>query len=357
MEISKSIILLLSLVLVLGVVDSFDYHEKELESEEGLQGMYERWRHHHKVTEKSTERFNVFKYNVYNIHRINKQNLPYKLGINHFATMTAHEWRSTYADTKSNHIKALLGIRNNYNTNNLTTTYGGVDFNSLPPRIDWREHNAVTPVKSQGQCASCFAFASVGAIEGLNAIRTGQLIALSEQQILDCDSSMRTQACSGGLTCGVCDWVVENGGLATEEFYPYTGKKEFCDRAKFGRHAVTLDGREYTVRDDEQDLMKTVAGQPCAFMMDPGSDNFMFYKEGIYNGPCGYTLTHAMLLVGYDQDPDGTKYWIVKNSWGEGWGEKGYIRMARLGTPEGICGMNAEGTFPLKSPETRNIEL
>ncbi|XP_076918987.1 vignain-like [Bidens hawaiensis] len=352
MEISKSILLLLSLVLILGVADSFDYHEKELESEEGLQGMYERWRHHHKVTEKSPERFNVFKHNVHNIHRMNKQNLPYKLGINHFATMTVHEWRNTYANTMSSHMK------------------------SLPPRIDWRKHNAVTPVKAQGQCASCFAFASVGAIEGLNSIRTGQLIGLSEQQILDCDTSERTQACSGGLTCGVCDWIVENGGLATEACWLLTdgdntaeiavarrrysnnieqkqqqtpagataaaeaagtrncgGGRSSGDRklqgaevvvlagvgvvVKFCHHAVTLDGREYTVRDDEQDLMKTVAGQPCAFMMDAGSDNFMFYKEGIYNGPCGYTLTHAMLLVGYDQDPDGTKYWIVKNSWGE----------------------------------------
>ncbi|KAJ0795106.1 putative fruit bromelain [Helianthus annuus] len=91
--------------------------------------------------------------------------------------------------------------------------------------------------------------------------------------------------------------------------------------------------------------------------MDPGGDGFMFYKEGIFSGPCGMELCHAMLLVGYDQDPDGTKYWIVKNSWGEGWGEKGYIRMLRGTEIQGVCNMYGHSNFPLKSPETKNVEL
>ncbi|KAM0066379.1 putative fruit bromelain [Helianthus debilis subsp. tardiflorus] len=91
--------------------------------------------------------------------------------------------------------------------------------------------------------------------------------------------------------------------------------------------------------------------------MDPGGDGFMFYKEGIFSGPCGMELMHAMLLVGYDQDPDGTKYWIVRNSWGEGWGEKGYIRMLRGTQIQGVCNMYGHSNFPLKSPETKNVEL
>ncbi|KAJ0579791.1 putative zingipain [Helianthus annuus] len=184
--------------------------------------------------------------------------------------------------------------------------------------MDWREHNAVTPMKNQGQCGSCFAFAAVGAIEGINAIRTGQLLSLSEQQLLDCDSSDRTFHCDGGQVCGVFTFVKEHGGIATDEFYPYVGKRETCDTSKYGHHSVTVDGTEYLPEHDEEALLKAVAHQPVTFQMDPGGDGFMFYKEGIYSGPCGMELMHAMLIVGYDQDPDGTKYWIVKNSWGEG---------------------------------------
>ncbi|XP_076918994.1 cysteine protease Amb a 11.0101-like [Bidens hawaiensis] len=356
MEISKSIILLLSLVLILGVVDSFDYHEKELESEEGLQGMYDRWRDHHKVTEKSHERFNVFKYNVHNIHKINKQNLPYKVEPNQFATLTLHEWSNIYANSKSEHFKALRGT---LKPDNLTGTYSEIDINSLPRRIDWREHNAVVPVKSQGQCGSCFAFAAVGGIEGINAIRIGQLKSLSEQQVLDCDTlESRTSYCGGGIVCGVYQFVTEHGGIASDESYPYVGKKETCDKSKYGHHSVTLDGKEDIPKNDEAAVMKAVAHQPVTFSMDPMNDGFMFYKEGIYTGPCGLNVQHAMLHVGYDEAPDGTKYYIVRNSWGDSWGEKGYIRMQRgVANVEGLCNMYLDSTFPLKSFETRNVEL
>ncbi|MFS7951270.1 putative actinidain [Helianthus anomalus] len=155
-------------------------------------------------------------------------NLGYKLQINEFATMTHHEFRKTHADSKGGHFIALHGIRKT----NLSSSYNDIDINALPPRMDWREHNAVTPVKNQGQCGSCFAFAAVGAIEGINAIRTGQLLSLSEQQLLDCDSSDRTFHCDGGQVCGVFTFVKEHGGIATDEFYPYVAKRETCDTSK-----------------------------------------------------------------------------------------------------------------------------
>ncbi|KAJ0795093.1 putative actinidain [Helianthus annuus] len=353
MKINNFIFFSLSLVLILGVVESFNYHEQELESEEGFQGLYDRWREHHKVTDRSPQRFNVFKHNVRNIHKKNKMNLGYKLQINEFATMTHHEFRKTHADSKGGHFIALHGIRKT----NLSSSYNDIDINAIPPRMDWREHNAVTPVKNQGQCGSCFAFAAVGAIEGINAIRTGQLLSLSEQQLLDCDSSDRTFHCDGGQVCGVFTFVKEHGGIATDEFYPYVAKRETCDTSKYGHHSVTVDGTEYLPEHDEEALLKAVAHQPVTFQMDPGGDGFMFYKEGIFSGPCGMELCHAMLLVGYDQDPDGTKYWIVKNSWGEGWGEKGYIRMLRGTEIQGVCNMYGHSNFPLKSPETKNVEL
>lgn len=146
MEINKFLLLSFSLVLILGVVDSFDYHEKELESEEGLQGMYDRWRSHHEVEEKSPERFNVFKSNVQHVHETNKLNRPYKLKLNVFADMTNQEFVNTYANSQIDHIDALMGSP----MTNLTFIYQ--DAKNIPKKIDWRTRNAVTPAKRQGKC-------------------------------------------------------------------------------------------------------------------------------------------------------------------------------------------------------------
>nr|XP_043636727.1 cysteine protease Amb a 11.0101-like [Erigeron canadensis] len=352
MEINKYILFSLSIVLIFGnnIVESFDYLEKELETEEGLQGMYDRWRSHHKVQQKSPERFNVFKYNVQRVHASNKQNKPYKLELNKFADLTAHEIQSKYTD-KVGHYLALQG---SMKKKNVTFTYK--DAKNLPPRIDWREHNAVTPIKNQGQCGSCWAFSAVAAVESINAIRTGQLIKLSEQQLVDCDSEI-SNGCNGGLMEPAFKYIVEHGGLATEESYPYTATHNACDQSKFGHHSVTLNGQEYTDGTEDQ-LMKAVAHQPVTISMEATNENFFMYKEGIYSGPCGLNINHAMTIVGYDETPEGQKYWIVKNSWGEGWGEKGYVRVLRgVAPPEGLCGINTCAAIPLKDANTPNCEL
>ncbi|PWA41979.1 peptidase C1A, Cysteine peptidase, asparagine active site protein [Artemisia annua] len=226
MKINKFLLLSLSLAFILGVAKSFDYHEKEVESEEGLQGMYDRWRSHHKVEHKSQERFNVFKTNVQHVHTTNKMNKPYKLKLNIFADLTNQERISKYSDSKIGHNYALKGPRKT----NLRFIYENAT--DIPPRMDWRCHNAVTPVKNQGQCGSCWAFGAVAAVEGINAIRTGQLVALSEQQLVDCDNKGISQGCSGGLQCEAFKWIADNGGLLTEEWYPYTMKTEECNRSK-----------------------------------------------------------------------------------------------------------------------------
>nr|XP_043637817.1 vignain-like [Erigeron canadensis] len=348
MEINKFLLLSLLLALILGVAESFDYHEKELESEEGLKGMYDRWRSHHKVQQKSQERFNVFKYNVQHVHKTNKMNMPYKLELNKFADLTAHEMKIKYADSKIGHFMALQGpMKNNL------TSFKYKDATNLPPKIDWRERNVVTPVKSQGQCGSCWAFSAVSAVESINAIKTGQLIELSEQQLVDCDSA--SAGCDGGLMEPAFKFIVEHGGLATEESYPYTEKHNPCDKSKFGHHSVTLSGQEYTDGTEEQ-LMKAVAHQPVSIAMET-TENFFMYKEGIYTGPCGINNNHAMTIVGYDECPEG-KYWIVKNSWGEGWGEKGYVRFQRgIAQPEGLCGINRGAAIPHKDGDTPNADI
>ncbi|KAI3763194.1 hypothetical protein L1987_53646 [Smallanthus sonchifolius] len=150
MEIKMFILLPLSMVLILGIVESFEFHEDELAMEEGLQGMYDRWRNHHNVAEVSDDekakRFNVFKSNVQHVHNTNKMNKPYKLKVNKFATMTNHEFRNTYAGSNIKHYRTLQGARKN----NLNFMYENAP--NVPPAIDWRTHNDVTPVKNQGEC-------------------------------------------------------------------------------------------------------------------------------------------------------------------------------------------------------------
>ncbi|KAK9054554.1 hypothetical protein SSX86_025632 [Deinandra increscens subsp. villosa] len=345
MAIGKFLFVSLSLSLVLGVAWSFDFHEKELETEDGLWGMYERWRSHHKAAENHHEkqrRFNVFKSNVLHVHETNKMDKPYKLKLNKFADMTNYEFRSVYAGSKIKHHRALKGDR----IGNKTFMYADVE--SVPTSVDWRKKGAVTPVKDQGQCGSCWAFSTVVAVEGINQINTKELVPLSEQELIDCDT-LENQGCNGGLMDLAFDYIKKRGGLTKEDYYPYTAADGRCDSKKENAAVVSIDGHEDVPKNDEGSLMKAVAHQPVAVAIDAGGEDFQFYSEGVFTGKCGTQLDHGVAAVGYGTTLDGTKYWIVKNSWGSEWGEKGYIRMQRdISDKTGLCGIAMEASYPIK---------
>ncbi|KAK1427699.1 hypothetical protein QVD17_16392 [Tagetes erecta] len=227
MELNKFISLSICLIWILGVVESFHYHEKELESEEGFRGMYDRWRDYHNIDLNNKARFNVFQHNVKRIHESNKMNKPYKLKVNEFADLTNLEFVNTYANSKISHFQALrgppLGDEEPFIYRN------AVD---IPPKVDWTEKKAVTDVKGQGGCGSCWAFAAVVAVEGIHAIRTGKLEKFSEQQLVDCDIEGDNKGCDGGLLEPAFQYIIKNGGLTRAANYPYVGKKETCDKSK-----------------------------------------------------------------------------------------------------------------------------
>ncbi|KAD4889047.1 hypothetical protein R6Q59_034063 [Mikania micrantha] len=346
MAISKILLISLSLSLVLGVAWSFDYHEKELETEDGLRDMYERWRSHHKLAAEDDEkrrRFNVFKSNVLHVHETNKMGKPYKLKLNKFADMTNHEFRSVYAGSKIHHHRMLQGDR----IGNKTFMYANVD--SVPTTVDWRKKGAVNPVKDQGQCGSCWAFSTVAAVEGINKIKTNELVSLSEQELVDCDT-IENQGCNGGLMDLAFDFIKKTGGLTKEDYYPYNAADGRCDSKKENSPVVSIDGHEDVPKNNEKALMKAVAHQPVAVAIDAGGGDFQFYSEGVFTGKCGTQLDHGVAAVGYGTTLDGTKYWIVRNSWGAEWGEKGYIRMQRdISDKRGLCGIAMEASYPIKS--------
>ncbi|XP_028791793.1 vignain-like [Neltuma alba] len=349
MEVKRFLGVAILLALVLGVTESFDLHEKDLESEESLWDLYERWRSHHTVSRSLNEkhrRFNVFKANAIHVHNTNKMDKPYKLKLNRFADMTNHEFQNAYAASKVNHHRMFRGTPRG----NGTFMYEKVD--RVPPSVDWRKKGAVTAVKDQGQCGSCWAFSAVAAVEGINQIKTKKLISLSEQELVDCDTE-QNEGCNGGLMEYAYEFIKRIGGLTTESNYPYKAEDETCDVSKEKHPAVSIDGYENVPQNDEHSLLKAAANQPVSVAIDAGGSDFQFYSEGVFTGDCGKQLNHGVAIVGYGTTIDGTKYWIVKNSWGSEWGEQGYIRMQRaISEEEGLCGIAMEPSYPIKNSST-----
>ncbi|WOL11310.1 hypothetical protein Cni_G20072 [Canna indica] len=328
-------------------IEGIHFTEKDLASEESLWNLYERWRSHHTVSrdlDDKHRRFNVFKENVMFIHESNKEAKPYKLKLNKFGDMTTEEFRRTYAGSKIDHHRMLQGsdLRGKF-------TYEKAD--DLPSSIDWREKGAVNAVKNQGTCGSCWAFSAVGAVEGINQIKTKELVSLSEQELMDCDKGYN-QGCYGGLMTYAFKYMKKSGGIRTEKDYPYLGLDgQKCKSRKKKSRLVVIDGHENVPTNDEDALLKAVAHQPVSVAIEASGPSFQFYSEGVFTGSCGTALDHGVVAVGYGETQDGTKYWIVRNSWGADWGEKGYVRMKRgvsSGSP-GLCGIARLASYPVKT--------
>ncbi|GJN14875.1 hypothetical protein PR202_gb01743 [Eleusine coracana subsp. coracana] len=223
----------------------------------------------------------------------------YTLALNAFADLTHDEFRAARLGSL-----AVGPLRTG-------APYWGLEgggVGAVPDAVDWRQKDAVTKVKDQGSC---------GAIEGINKIKTGSLISLSEQELIDCDRSYN-QGCSGGLMDYAFKFVIKNGGIDTEEDYPFRQTDGTCNKNKLKRHVVTIDGYTDVPSNNEELLLKAVAQQPVSVGICGSARAFQLYSQGIFDGPCPTSLDHAVLIVGYGSE-GGKDYWIVKNSWGERW--------------------------------------
>ncbi|KAL2510281.1 KDEL-tailed cysteine endopeptidase CEP1 [Forsythia ovata] len=343
MGIRRVFLVSLLLAMAFGLVKSLEFTERDLSSDESLWDLYERWRSHHTVSRDLTEkrkRFNVFKANVLYIHKVNQIDRPYKLKLNKFADMTSHEFRN-YFSSKIRHYRMLRGSR-------AVMGFMHEKAENLPASIDWRKKGAVTGIKDQGNCGSCWAFSAVVGVEGINKIKSGQLVSLSEQELVDCEKD--NEGCNGGLMENAFDFIKKHGGLTTESIYPYRARDGNCDSDKMNSPAVMIDGHENVPENNESALMKAVANQPVSVAIDAGSSDMQFYSEGVFTGDCSTELNHGVAVIGYGTTLDGTKYWIVKNSWGTEWGEQGFIRMQRnIDAEEGLCGIAMDASYPIKS--------
>lgn len=184
-------------------------------------------------------------------------------------------------------------------------------------------------------------------MEGIAQITTGKLISLSEQEIVDCDVNAEDQGCGGGYMDDAFKFIIQNHGIAAEATYPYQATDGTCNKKEEASHAAKISGYEDVPANNEEALIKAAANQPISVAIDASGAAFQFYSSGVFAGECGTDLDHGVTLVGYGTTSDGTKYYLVKNSWGASWGENGYIRMRRdSDAKEGICGIAMEPSYP-----------
>lgn len=257
----------------------------------------------------------------------------YKLGVNQYADMELKEF-----------ISQMTGFRRGNKTSTGSTHLPpNVPF-TLPSTVDWRDKGYVTPVKDQKQCGSCWAFSATGAVEGQHFRKLGKLVSLSEQNLVDCSTSYGNHGCNGGLMDNAFKYIKENGGIDTEESYPYEAKDGKC-RYSSSKIGATVSGH-MDVKPGEDNLQEAVASVgPISVAIDANHQSFQLYHSGVYDEPdCTENLDHGVLAVGYGSE-DGKDYWLVKNSWGLGWGDKGYIKMAR--NKENQCGIALMASYPL----------
>lgn len=215
----------------------------------------------------------------------------------------------------------------------------------LPESIDWRDHEAVTSVKDQGNCGSCWSFSATGAIESAWAIQTDQLIDLSEQQIMDCSKRIGG-GCSGGMMDTAFQYAIQFG-VCSEKGDPYEAKSEICDKSC--KKVVHISNCADVTPNNQLDLKAAVAMGPVSVAIEADTRIFQFYSDGVITDhSCGTNLDHGVLIVGYGIE-NGISYWLVKNSWGSDWGEEGYVKIGRSNSTNdpGICGIAMKPSLPI----------
>jgi len=326
--------------------DNFkETHGKEYESQE-----------HH------DERFEIFKENhdfIYDHNeRFDNGEHSYALEHNQFSDMTydeyvafvrgySHERKSLRSGDIAHHLKETTDV---------------------PESIDWVAEGGVSRVKNQGQCGSCYAFAATGTMEGAVYVATGQLASLSEQHIIDCESmryGFDDEGCDGGLMDTVFDWVLKNStGVCAESEYPYEEKNGVRECA----HGVeadctpvaTITGYKDVPPQNEQALLAALAQVPVAVAIEASGKGFQFYSKGVFDGECGTELDHGVLAVGYGTDPEtGKPFWRIKNSWGDVWGDDGFINIVRgesINSGQGQCGVLIEPSYAIADSRSLLVE-
>jgi len=310
---------------------------------------FEDWVHQHAVKFRDEhhwrEMYTTWSSNDKFIEETNFKNLSFVLGHNQFSGMDSQQFKTYLGFSNENSLR----------TSNLRgSTYEHAA--GLPESVDWTAKGAVTPVKDQGQCGSCWSFSTTGAPEGAYFTKYGELPSFSEQQLVDCDSLKNggsDHGCDGGLMDNAFSWIGKNGGLCTETNYPYvsgvTKKRSTCETTCPVLSKSKVSKFVDIEASSDNAMMSAVAQQPVSVAIEADQKEFQLYKSGVFTGACGTNLDHGVLVVGYGS-LSGQDYYKVKNSWSTTWGDNGYILLGRgsqYNKGDGQCGVLMSASYPV----------
>ncbi len=271
-------------------------------------------------------RLDIFTDNLNYINNHNNLNHSYTLGLTPFTDISNEEFQNDFYLKKKDDNPCTL-----VNTGHLF----------FPREYNWINEGAVTPVKNQLNCGGCWAFSTVEAIEGIRSIKYNSLVSLSEQQLIDC--SINNKGCKGGSMDLGFNYVIENGGLCSNNSYPYNARNGICNnQCKLIKH-TDIKNCSNILSNKEHLFLSYLSKQPISVAIQANGMNFQHYTNGIFDDINCYTgqLDHGVLAVAYDEETI-----TIKNSWGTQWGNNGYIQFARNGNGPGICGVLMMGSFP-----------
>tara|TARA_B110000091_G_scaffold210545_1_gene253554 strand:- start:3110 stop:4213 length:1104 start_codon:yes stop_codon:yes gene_type:complete len=308
----------------------------------------------------------------------NDKNLTYTLGHNHLSGLNSDEFSSymgfspvisrpdNLQKISRDDVKKVVCVSDCIKSSKDTTTQETLGCISecmskqdyilgAAASIDWVDNGAVTPVKDQGQCGSCWSFSTTGALEGAYYVKYGKLISFAEQQLVDCDNFQnggKDHGCNGGLMDNAFSWISKNGGLCGETSYPYvsgtTKKAGTCETVCDNIGDSKVVSFHDVSKSSDTAMMTALSQQPVSIAIQADQQDFQLYKSGVFSGSCGTQLDHGVLAVGYGSD-DGSDYYLVKNSWSSSWGLNGYIKLGRgdkYNNGQGQCGMLLQASYP-----------
>lgn len=316
--------------------------QEALKAERHIQGWAEfkkTYQKSYSTVDEEVKRFKIFVQHSENVEKhMAEEKLDgrhgFEVAINKFADLSSEEF-----------VKMFNGYKQRPKTGQNPTFLAPANV-QLNQTVDWRKLGYVTGVKNQGQCGSCWSFSATGSLEGQHFKKTGKLVSLSEQNLVDCSGAEGNEGCDGGFMDWAFNYIQKNNGIDTEASYPYTAQDGTChfNKANVG---ATVAGHTDIKSGDEKALQQAVGTVgPISVAIDASNWSFQLYSKGVYNEPaCSSSqLDHGVLAVGYGTQ--GKKaYWLVKNSWGADWGLQGYILMSR--DKNNQCGIATDASYPL----------